>query len=150
MVPAASVVAEPVAGIQSGQADCHLETISVQSVSANNGTHEQPELQPVQAEDYPNTISVHSVPVASVLAEPASVNDRTQVQLKIQPGQAEGHIDTISVPSFPTTICQEADSFFIVPAELLAGIECEYMLQLSTSSTNVVHVVYRSATAADK
>ena len=42
--------------------------------------------------------------------------------------QAEGHIDTISVPSFPATISQEADSSFIVPAELLAGIECEFKL----------------------
>ena len=68
LVPAASVVAEPVAGIQSGQADRHLETISVQSVSANDETQEQPEFQPVQAECYPVTISVQSVPVASILA----------------------------------------------------------------------------------
>ena len=72
------------------------------------------------------------------------------MQLKIQPCQAEGHIDTISMPSFPATISQEADSLFIVPGELLAGIECEFMLQLSTSSTNVMHVVNRSATTADK
>ena len=55
--------------------------------------------------------------------------------MEIQPGQAEGHIDTISVPSFPVAIIEEADSSFIVPAELLAGIKCEFMLQLSTSST---------------
>ena len=48
-----------------------------------------------------------------------------------------------------TTTSQEADSSFIVPAELVAGIECECMLQLSTPLTNVMHVVYRSATAAD-
>ena len=72
------------------------------------------------------------------------------MQLEIQPGQVEGHIDKISVPSLPATISQEADNSFIVPAELLAGIECGFMLQLSTSSTNVMHVVHRSATAADK
>ena len=38
LVPAASVVAEPVAENQSGQADRHLDTISVQSVSANDET----------------------------------------------------------------------------------------------------------------
>ena len=90
------------------------------------------------------------VPVASVLAEPVPINDGTQVQLAIQPGQAEDHIDTISMPSFPATIIQEADSSFIVPVELQAGIECVFMLHLSTSSTNVMHVVYRSATAAEK
>ena len=72
------------------------------------------------------------------------------MQLEIQPGQAEGHIDTISMPSFPATISREADSSFIVPVELQADIECEFMLHLSTSSTNVMHVVYRRATAADK
>ena len=119
LVPAASVVADSVAGIQSGQADRHLETISVHSVSENDETQEQPELQPVQAEGYPDIISAQSVPVASVQAEPAPINDGTQMQLEIQ---AKGHIYTISVPSFPATISQEAESSFIVPAELLAGI----------------------------
>ena len=55
------------------------------------------------------------------------------------------------MPSFPATISQEADSSVIVPVELLASIECEFMLQLCvTSSTNVMHVVNRSATSADK
>ena len=131
LVPAASVVAEPVARIQSGQANHYLDTISVQSVSANDETQEQPELQLVQAEGYPDTISVQSVPVATVLPEPVPNNDGAQVQLEIQPGQAEGHIDTISMPSFPATICREADSSFIFSVELQAVLNanlcCSYL-----------------------
>ena len=74
-----------VAEIQSGQADRHLNTISVQSVSENDDIQDQPELQLVQAEGYPDTISVQRIPVASVLAEPSRVNNGTQVQLEIQP-----------------------------------------------------------------
>ena len=49
----------------------------------------QPELQPVQAEGYPDIISAKSVPVASDPAEPAPINDETEMQLEIQ---AKGHI----------------------------------------------------------
>ena len=89
LVPSASVVADSVAEIKSGQADRLLETISLQSVSTNDETQERPELQPVQAEGYPDIISAQSVPVASVQAEPAPINDGTQTQLQIQ---AKGHI----------------------------------------------------------